>query len=199
MSKHARETEEIVRGFVLKDTPEVASYLELTPREKVFCEEYLSNGYNRAKAAFKAVNTYGEPSPHPLSKSDYWAREGYKLMAIKRVHTYIQAHIKMGEIKLGKPLTVESVTQVIGDILYDGTLEPRDRLKAGEILLKHLGGFTKHNESRAPKQLTVINGMSPKELEDELALVLAGAKSLQELKDLEDQNNNIEDAQIDEQ
>jgi hypothetical protein len=61
--------------------------------------------------------------------------------------------------------------------------EPKDRLKAAELLMKHLGSFEKHNTQRAPKSIVLnqITEMSDKELEQQLRDRLASPS--QKIKD----------------
>lgn len=172
MSKHRQEPEEIVRGFVLADDPALKSSLELTDRERIFVDEYLANGFDKHKASFKATNAFGEPSKRPWSDRSYWAQQGNKFLAIERVKTYIDTHHQKAEIRVGSPITIESVVDVLNKILHKEDAEDRDRIKAAEVMLKHLNGFKSHNEAKAPKSLTVISSMSESEIAKELETAL---------------------------
>lgn len=173
MSKYKKTGEEVIRGFVLKDDKKLRSELELTDRENVFVEEYLSNGFDHAKAAFKAVNAFGEPSPNGADEHYYWQRQGHKFLRIQRVKDYIATHHKKTEIKLNKVITIESVVGVLDKILHTEDAENKDRIKAGEILLKYLNAFEKHETAKSPKSLTIISKMSPAEIEAEMAKMIS--------------------------
>ena len=172
MSKHKQSGDEVIRGFVLKDDKKLRSELELTDRENVFVTEYLSNGFNESHAAFKAVNAFGQPSPHPQTDNFYWKRQGYKFLRVQRVKDYIATHHKKTEIKLNKEITIESVVGVLDKILHTEDAENKDRIKAGEILLKYLNAFKPHNEAKAPKSLTIISNMTAGEIELEMAKMI---------------------------
>lgn len=172
MSKHKQVPEEIIRGYALADDPDLKAALELTPREQIFVDEYLENGFDVKKAAFKAVNSIGEPSPRPWSDFAHWSSVGNKLLKIPRVQQYIDAHHRKAEIRIGQPITIESVVDVLNKILHKEEAEDRDRIKAAEVMLKHLNGFKSHNEAKAPKSLTVISSMSEGEIAKELETAL---------------------------
>lgn len=192
MSKHNRSQEEVIRGYVLKDDPFLQAAYELTEREKVFCDEYLATLDERL-AAYKAVNLTGQ-SKHPIENRDFWKREATKLFNIPRVKNYIDHHNKQAELKIGKPVTIESVVEVLGEIMYDNTAENKDRIKAGEVLLKHLNGFEKHNNSKAPKQLTIINQMSEEDTKLELEKAM---KKIEHLKNNPtDQNDGVVEVEV---
>jgi phage terminase small subunit len=185
MGKHNQSHEEFIRSWVHRGNPALLAELELTDRERVFCEEYLSNGFNRNKSAFKAVNSSGAISKHPITNGVYWSQQAYKFLQIDRVKNYLKAHTEEMEIKLGNPISIDSVVEVLGDILHNDEATHKDRIKAGEILLKHLNAFSAHNESKASKQLTVINGMTPSQVDDELTQAM---KKLSMDKPLKDDN-----------
>lgn len=172
MSKHKKEPDEIIRGYALADDPDLKASLELTEREQIFVHEYLENGFDLKKAAFKATNAFGEPSPRPWSDNSHWSSVGNKLLKIPRVQQYIDAHHRKAEIRIGTPITIESVVDVLNKILHKEDAEDRDRIKAAEVMLKHLNGFKSHNEAKAPKSLTVISSMSESEIAKELETAL---------------------------
>lgn len=172
MSKHKQVPEEIIRGYALADDPDLRAALELTPREQIFVDEYLENGFEKKKAAFKATNAFGEQSIRPWSDGSYWTQQANKFLAIPRVQQYIDAHHRKAEIRIGQPITIESVVDVLNKILHKEEAEDRDRIKAAEVMLKHLNGFKSHNEAKAPKSLTVISSMSESEIAKELETAL---------------------------
>lgn len=180
MSKFKQTGDEVIRGFVLKDDKKLRSELELTDRENVFVREYLSNGFNESNAAFEAVNAFGEPSPYPKSDGFYWKRQGHKFLRIQRVKDYIATHHKKVEIKLNKVITIDSVVGVLDKILHTEDAENKDRIKAGEILLKYLNAFEKHETAKSPKQLTIISKMSPAEIEAEMAKMIGNGQPLKD-------------------
>lgn len=61
-------------------------------------------------------------------------------------------------------ITIPQIVQNLADITNSTTEKSSDRIKAAEILLKHLNGFEAHNNSRATKVLAIINEKSDDEL-----------------------------------
>jgi hypothetical protein len=170
MSKHYQTSEEFIRYQLLKSQGDLklASSLVLTPIERDFINFLLQN-LPRDEAAFRASNTNGRQSKHPRSNIKFWQERGYKLSSSQRVKDYLSSVDQQYDMaKLLKPITIENVVGVLHKLLHDESLEPKDRIKSGEILLKHLGGFKQHQEARAPKQLTIINNLTPAEIDKEL-------------------------------
>jgi hypothetical protein len=170
MSKHYQTSEEFIRYQLLKSQGDLklASSLVLTPIERDFIN-YLLQNLPRDEAAFRASNSSGRASKHPRSNTKFWQERGYKLSSSQRVKDYLASiHQEYDMAKLLKPITIENVVGVLHKLLHDESLEPKDRIKSGEILLKHLGGFKQHQEARAPKHLTIINNLTPAEIDKEL-------------------------------
>jgi hypothetical protein len=65
---------------------------------------------------------------------------------------------------------IDDVLKVISSILHDENAENKDRLKAGELLLKHHGAFEKHNVQKSSKSIVLnqVTALSDKELEEQL-------------------------------
>jgi len=170
MSKYCTTPEEFIRYQLLKSEGDLklASSLVLTPIERDFINFLLQN-LPRDEAAFRASNTNGRASKHPRTNIKFWQERGYKLSSSQRVKDYLSSVDQQYDMaKLLKPITIENVVGVLHNLLHDESLEPKDRIKSGEILLKHLGGFKQHQEARAPKQLTIINNLTPAEIDKEL-------------------------------
>ena len=137
---------------------------KFTPLQKLFVEEYLSNGMESTDAARQALTAL---KPDLANKDRrYYSYRATNFLESTSVSTYLAKH-------LNKPKSmsnIDDVLKVISSILHDESAENKDRLKAGELLLKHHGAFEKHQTQRAPKSIVLnqITEMSDKELEEQL-------------------------------
>jgi len=108
---------------------------ELTPQQKAFADEYLSNGYNVYQAAISAG----------YSKA-YAKVDAYALRDKPRVRAYIDA--KMKPIIAARTLRVDEAVAMISDIAMgkenkDGkTPSDNTRLKALDMLMRANGQYT---------------------------------------------------------
>ena len=204
MGKHNESQEEFLRRTKLmsEGKTKLAMALALTPIERAYVNALLKTGH-KAEAAYIASNTGGRKSKHPRSNTTYWGQRAFKIASSTRVQEYLaNVDQNIEPEDLTTPVSINDVTKVLGELLHNTEIEPRDRIKAGEILLKHLGGFNKHQEARAPKQLTVINNLSPSEIDRELeniSLSLSPPPKLsdEQIYDLE-QEEYTEDEEYDE-
>jgi cysteinyl-tRNA synthetase len=114
-----------------------------------------------AKEALSALN----PELKGKDKRYYSYRATNFLNSVS-VSTYLSKH-------LNKPKSLTSlddVLKVVSSIMNDEGEDSKNRLKAAELLMKHLGSFEKHNNQRAPKSIVLnqITELSDKELEEQL-------------------------------
>lgn len=157
----------------------------ITPLQKTFIEEYLTNGMNATKAAMVAIQTNSpETYEKNINRKGYFSMRGAKMGESPTVKKYIFDH---KGIKAG--VTVKEVIKVLETILHDEDEETKNRIKSAELLLKHLDGFKKHNESKAPKSLTVISNMSEKDIDRELAKLIGTQQELPEAEVIEEDDD----------
>jgi hypothetical protein len=157
----------------------------------VFLEEYLSNGMASTDAMRQALKV-SSPEVYEKNKDNrrYFSMRASATLKTRGVEGYLA--------KIQEKSTVSSVTQVlqvVSSIMSDDEAENKDRLKAAELMLKHYNAFSKHQEAKAPKSLTVnaVKQLTDKELEDELNKRLSTLQSTHTKSSTE-----IEDAQIEE-
>lgn len=108
---------------------------EMTPQQKAFADEYISNGYNVYQAAKSA------------GYSDSYARvRAYELLEHVRIKAYIDKLMK--PIIAARTLKVEEAVAMISDIAMgkenkDGkTPSDNTRLKALDMLMRANGQYT---------------------------------------------------------
>ena len=105
--------------------------MKLTPKQKKFCDEYLID-LNATQAAIRA---------------------GYSKKTAKQIATenlskpYLQEYIKKKQEKLENKtdITLEKIVNAIYYISLDAE-NINDKLKANDMLMKHLGGYTEDNK-----------------------------------------------------
>lgn len=159
MNERSKQTYTKVADHIL-DT-ELADILLLNDEERCFVRHFLSGKTEMAACEWvkKDLNT-------PLNT-------GYAKRT--KVKQYIAISIKRSnEIAKKKDsasiITVTEVIEKLATMLRndDGTEEGRVRVKSAELLLKHMNGFAKHNESKASKTQVLINSLSDEELQDRI-------------------------------
>jgi cysteinyl-tRNA synthetase len=136
----------------------------MTPLQKLFVEEYLSNGMESTDAARQALSAL---KPELANKD----RRYYSYRATNFLESAPVSNYLAKQLNKPKSLTsIEDILKVVSSIMNEEANEPKDRLKAAELLMKHLGSFEKHNTQRAPKSIVLnqITEMSDKELEQQL-------------------------------
>lgn len=108
---------------------------KLTPKQERFIAEYLVD-MNATQAAIRAgysAKTADTISGQLLRKS--WVRE-----EIKKRQAHVEAKIE---------LTTERILRDLGQIAMDSNNSVRDRMKAYELVGKHLGMFTGEQDDKA--------------------------------------------------
>lgn len=121
---------------------------DLTPRQKAFCQEYLKD-LNATQAAIRAG--YKESGADD---------QGPRLLGDHRVSAYIAS--LMGELEKARAITPQLVLDALLEIAKDEETRPADRIRAWELIGKHLGMWRDQAE-----QVTQI------------ALILPGAAPIQ--------------------
>jgi len=138
----------------------------LTHPQKLFVEEYLSNGMKSTAAAKYAVEATSPEIKEKNNPDTYFGMRAKAFLTAKSISTYLD------KILLNKKTasTLEEVLQVVSSIMHNEDAEHKDRLKGAELLLKHYGAFEKHQNARSAKSLTLngVSAMSDKELQAEL-------------------------------
>jgi len=104
--------------------------MKLREKQKRFCEEYLID-LNATKACIRAgysKKTAGEMGYENLNKP------------------HLQAYIQQlqGEIKKRNRISIDSILNRINNTA-DNAEEDKDKLKALDMLMRHLGGYTADN------------------------------------------------------
>jgi len=139
---------------------ELADILLLNDEEKTFVTFYLS-GISDGEARLKTAKKHDlEGTPNYPNKTKV---KQYIAISIKRANEVAKKND--GEAII----TVAEVVEELADMIRDREgQDGRVRVKSGEVLLKHLNGFSKHNESKASKTLIAVNGMTDDELIDRI-------------------------------
>lgn len=134
----------------------------LTPRERRFADEYISNGGN-ATAAYRAIS--------PNAKETTCGTQGKEWKDKVHIRSYIAVKTKerldasslradnildeliaigFGQTQTGKNKQIDNVTgEVKKDLTYEMTAVTEDRLKALELLGKNLAMWTDKTEINA--------------------------------------------------
>lgn len=98
----------------------------LTERQRRFCEAYAGNGGNAMAAAKEA----GYKKPHPQGAENL------------QKPTIIAALESMRAERTSASIaTIDEVQRLWTDMARDTSSDPKDRLKASELLVKSQGGF----------------------------------------------------------
>ena len=139
---------------------ELADILDLNEEERTFVKHFLSG------------NEEHHANELTSKELDIPLNNGYNRRI--KIKQYIAISIKRANevIKKKDGVSVITVTEVVEELATmlkrDGGEDGRVRVKAGEILLRHLNGFSKHNESKANKTMININSMSDEDLQERI-------------------------------
>lgn len=121
----------------------------MTEKQKLFCDEYLKNGFNATQAYLKVYEN--------VKSADVAGRAGSRLLGYVDIKAYIQKRISeihnentagIAEIMerltaIGRGKTKDQVASFNGDVLEIRT-PTRDQIKALELLGKAHGMFDKN-------------------------------------------------------
>lgn len=120
---------------------------ELTEKQRLFCDEYISNGYNALKA-YRTI--YGEGKTERPSYP-------YTLLKQPQVKEYIQS--RRGEIYDGLQIDAMRVISELATMAFadkkDEDYTPSIKLKALEQLSKNLGLQTQKIENSGVIEVTL--------------------------------------------
>ncbi len=115
---------------------------KLSNKQKRFCEEYLVD-LNATQAAIRAG--YSKKTAYII---------GFENLRKPKLEYHIQKLLK--EISDKTMITVEKIVGRIDEISITAE-ENRDKLKANDMLMKHLGGYEKDNKIEVEhKNLEVV-------------------------------------------
>lgn len=130
---------------------------KLTPKQKRFCEEYMKD-MNATQAAIRSG--YSEKTAKVIAAQN---------LSKLNVQEYIQ-ELK-NEVAERSKITVDEIVKDLTDIAQDVLSEKPHRLKAYEMLMKHLGGFDADNklsiDAEPTQMLWGTNAHLPEENEDD--------------------------------
>jgi hypothetical protein len=130
----------------------------LTKKQVDFLKLWFKNGCHN-------TNAYLELDPN-VSKAHAAVYAGYILNSpAVQGYLYELSNRAMIDPQTEEAIiTIPQIVQNLADITNSKDEKSADRIKAAEILLKHLNGFEAHNNSRATKVLAIINEKSDDEL-----------------------------------
>jgi hypothetical protein len=135
----------------------------LTDKQARFVALYMAEGFTNSTQCYKEayqVTNPKESTVKPLAS---------KLLHSEKIQACLADHLKVANWVGDKEIvTTTEVLEVLKDILHKEDAENKDRIKAGEILLKHLNAFKDHNNSKASKQLNITTNKSTEDLMKEL-------------------------------
>lgn len=114
---------------------------QLSLKQRRFADEYLANGGNATQASLKVYNAKNYNTAHVIAAEN---------IQKPTILTYIQ------QKTLEKGVTKEFVVEEI--LKHFQSLNPNIRLRACELLGKHLGMFSENREIDKMKELERIKG-----------------------------------------
>jgi phage terminase small subunit len=130
---------------------------ELTAKQKAFVEELPLNQWNGTKAAIAA--DYSEKSAAVMA-----------CRLLKNPKVIAELEKRTAEIAQKNHVEIAEIVVALREIAF-GKAKNTERLKALELLGRHIGFFDQDNQQKAPKTLIVSDGQRMEELERELALL----------------------------
>jgi hypothetical protein len=143
---------------------------QLTKNQKAFLEEWFNNGHNQMEA-YIAVTP--KEKLEGRSKTTYRTM-AHQLMSSTKIQNYLRDFSMKSAMQPGTDnpiITVTEVIQSLADIIKGADSKDSDKIKASELVLKHLNAFNDHNSSRSTKILTYINNQSTDDLINEINLL----------------------------
>jgi len=114
--------------------------MKLTAKQDKFCYEYMTdlNATQAAKRAGYSLKTAGKIGQENLSKPAIQAR-------LRELQAETQKRIK---------ITIDDVVERINYIAIEGS-DDSIRLKANDMLMKHLGGYSADHSQKVEQNVTV--------------------------------------------
>jgi len=114
---------------------------KLTAKQKKFCDEYLID-LNATQAAIRAG--YSEKTAYAIGVEN-----------LRKPQIVDEIECKQSEIRNRNAITVDFVVNGIKAIAEGGEHE-NNRLKAFDLLAKHVGAYEKDNEQSKPETIVVV-------------------------------------------
>lgn len=143
---------------------DIITKYKLNERQSDFIAHYLTNGHLISEAYHSVYNPTVEFDT--VHKPTLYSKAS-RLMATDKVKFAIADQIKRLNSRRGiNVITIEEVLDILGGILQKEDAADKDKIRAGEILLKHLNAFKEHNNSKASKTMNIIAGRTTEELRE---------------------------------
>jgi hypothetical protein len=139
---------------------------QLTQKQQKMLLSWFQNDCNQITAFRSAFPEWCEGR-----KESVISGAASNLMNSTRIQSYLQEqHLKTAiDPETDEAyITIPELVKNLADIAKNEENKAGDRIKASEVLLKHLNGFEAHNSSRAPKMLTYISNQSDTDLLNEI-------------------------------
>jgi hypothetical protein len=139
---------------------------QLTQKQQKMLLSWFQNDCNQVTAFKSAFPEWCEGR-----KESVISGAASNLMNSTRIQSYLQEqHLKTAiDPETDEAyITIPELVKNLADIAKNEENKAGDRIKASEVLLKHLNGFEAHNNSRAPKMLTYISNQSDTDLLNEI-------------------------------
>lgn len=135
----------------------------LNQNQGKFLTEYLKNGH-KVKEAYRSAygSKVGENEPTLMAKAS-------RLMGSPKIKMALADQIRYDNKNRGfEVVTIDEVLDVLGSILKRDDAADKDKIKAGELLLKHLNAFQEHNSSRASKSISIMTSRTTEQLKEDI-------------------------------
>lgn len=143
---------------------------KLSQKQQTFLEEWFNNGHDQL-AAYRRVTP--QETQDRITPSTQRTHASQIINSVK-IQNYLADFSLKSSINpdTEEPIiTVREVIQSLADIIQSDTAKDSDKIKASEVVLKHLNAFSDHNSSKSPKILTYINNQSTDDLINEINLL----------------------------
>lgn len=124
--------------------------MALTAKQKLFCENYVSNGYKLQKAYMDA---YPDASPETANV------EQWKLMKKEPIKSYIRQLQHERFEALG--MNADRIAKMLTDIATDPDASRTEQMKALELIQKQMGLQTQRVEADVKTTIIDINIEEP--------------------------------------
>lgn len=120
--------------------------MKLTEKQKRFCEEYLID-LNATQAYIRAG--------YSAKKKDTARVESSKLLTKPNIQNYISELQKFQSERTG--ITADNVLKELQKVAFaDADISGKEKIKALELLGKHLGLFAEQNQSAGEQELPAL-------------------------------------------
>lgn len=143
---------------------------KLTQKQQTFLEEWFNNGHDQL-AAYRTVT---DKEVLDRTADSTQRTQASQLINSVKVQNYLSDFTLKSAInpETEEPIiTVREVIQSLADIIHSDTSKDSDKIKASDLVLKHLNAFSDHNSAKSTKILTYINNQSTDDLINEINLL----------------------------